>query len=71
MCSATYTGVFTFGVLTHDHPIELTGFAIAQWRFNAGKNAGRAHVSVLIKALTDFETQAPQRNVIWNVGVTS
>src|SRR6185369_10921721 len=57
--TAADAGVFAFGVLTHDDPVQVVGAAALQRTVDAGQDAGRAHVGVLIEALADLEAQAP------------
>jgi hypothetical protein len=61
-------GIFTFGVFTHDHPVEVAGPGMPQRRGDAGQDPGRPDVGVLVKALADRQAQAPQRDVIGNIG---
>jgi hypothetical protein len=44
-------------------------FDVAQRRGDAGQHARRPHVGVLVERLADREPQAPQRDVVGNVGM--
>ena len=61
-------GIFAFGVFAHDHPVEIAGADMAQRRGDAGQDPGRPDVGVLVKALADRQAQAPQRDVVGNIG---
>ena len=68
MHPAAAAGIFAFGVFTHDNPVEIAGADIPQRRGDAGQDPGRPDVGVLVKALADRQAQAPQRDVIGNIG---
>ena len=68
--SASNSRVLALAVLTNDHPVQITRLAIPQGRGYSGQHAGWPHVRVLIEALADFKTQAPQRDVIRYIGRT-
>ena len=57
-----------FRVLAHDHPVEFRAADAAQRAGDAGQDARRAHVGVLVERLADGEPQSPQRDVVGNVG---
>ena len=61
-------GIFAFGVLAHDNPVEVAD--AAQRPFDAGQEPGRAHIGVLVERLADREPQAPQRDVIGHARIT-
>src|ERR1700686_2700886 len=63
-------GIFALTVLTHNHPIEITLFNPTQWAGDAAQNAGRTNVRILIEALADFEAQAPQSDMVRDIGHT-
>ena len=69
MCAAAVAGVFALAVLAHDHPVEVAGTYVAQRRGYAWQDARRAHIGVLVKALADRQPQAPQRDVVGDVGI--
>ena len=62
-------GVLALGVLAHDHPVEVRRRAALQRRVDAGQDARRPHVGVLVEALADLQPQAPQRDVVRDVRV--
>jgi hypothetical protein len=67
--AAADAGVFAFGVLAHDDPVEVFAAAGAQRALKPRQDAGRPHVRVLVEALADLQPQAPQRDVVGNVRV--
>jgi hypothetical protein len=69
MRAAADARIFAFGVLTHDHPVEVAGLASLERCIDAGEYPCRAQVGVLVEALADRQTQPPQRDVIRNVGI--
>ena len=70
MHAATDAGVFALGVLTHDDPIEVLWSAALEWRVDAGQDARRTHIGILVKTLTDLQAQPPESDVIRNMRVT-
>jgi len=46
-------GIFTLGVLAHDHPVEIARTDTAQRPLDAGQEAGRADIGVLVEGLAD------------------
>ena len=64
------TGVLTLRVLANDDPVQVVGSATFERAVDARQDTGRTDVGVLIKTLTNFQPQAPQRDVIGNVRVT-
>ena len=68
MHAAADAGIFAFRILAHDHPVELGPADVAQRAGDAGQDAGRPHIGVLVERLADREPQAPQRDVIGHVG---
>ena len=63
------TRVLAFGILADDHPVEVLCAASLQRPVDAGQQSRRPHVRVLIESLANFEPQAPQRDVIRDVGI--
>ena len=61
--------VFTFRVLAHDDPVQVFTRAALERRLNARQNARWPDVGVLVKALANFQAQAPQRDVVRDVRV--
>jgi hypothetical protein len=51
--------VLAFGVLAHDDPVQGVARAAAQRRLDAGQDAGRPHVRVLVEALADLSGAGP------------
>ena len=68
MDASADAGIFAFGVLAHDHPVEFRAADMAQRARDPRQNASRPHVGVLVERLADREPQAPQRDVIGHVG---
>ena len=68
MHPAPGAGVFALGVLAHDDPVEVAGPDPTQRAGYAGQQPRRAHVGVLIEPLADRETEAPERDVVRNIG---
>ncbi len=67
--AAAHARVFPFRVLAHDHPVQVLRAAALERRIDAGQDARRAHVRVLVEALADLQAQAPQRDVIGNLRI--
>lgn len=63
--ATTIAGVLTFGVFPHHYPVNLV--TIDQWALYPRQHTSRTHVGVLIEALADRQTQAPQGNMIRDV----
>ena len=61
-------GVFALGVLSDDDPIKLGPGYLPERARDAGEDAGGTHVGVLVERLADREPQAPQRDVVGNIG---
>ena len=66
--AAAHAGILAFRVLADDDPVQVLGLDIAQRALNAGQDAGRADIGVLVERLADREPQAPERDVVGNVG---
>ena len=64
MGAPALAGIFALAVLAHDHPVEVAGPDVAQRRDDAGQDAGRADVGVLIEALADG-SRSPHK-VTWS-----
>ena len=58
--ASTERGVFPFGILPHHVEINIAGFFTRQRAGNAGKQAHRAQVDVLIELAAKLEQRAPQ-----------
>ena len=69
MHAAADAGIFALGVFANDDPVEIIRPAALERGVDAGKNARRTHVGILIEALADFQAQTPQRDVVGNVRV--
>jgi hypothetical protein len=57
-------GVFTFGVFADNHPVQIVLPDISEGGNDAGQNACRTDIGVLIKPLADREPQAPEGDMI-------
>src|SRR3546814_452071 len=57
-------GTLALAVLAHDHPVQVGRRAVAQRAADAGQQARRPHVGVLIEALADRQPQAPQADMV-------
>ena len=68
MDAATYAGIFAFGVLAHDDPVQFRTGDMTQRAGDARQNPGRTNVGILIKRLADRQTQTPQGDVVRDVG---
>lgn len=66
--AAAVPGVLALRVLAHDHPVELALGAVGQGRGRAGKDAGAADVGVLLEGLADGQAEAPEADVVGDVG---
>jgi hypothetical protein len=60
-------GVFAFGVLADDDPVEVARADAAQRRLDAGQDPGGSDVGVLVEALADRETQSPEGDMVGHV----
>ena len=69
MHAATHARVLTLSVLAHDHPVQVFRLAALERRVDAGKNARRAHVGVLIEPLANLQPQTPQRDVVGDMRI--
>ena len=65
--AAADAGIFAFRVFADDDPVEFLAVHVAQRAGDAGQDAGRADIGVLIERLADREPQAPQRDVVGHV----
>lgn len=67
MRAAALAGVLTFGVLADEHPVDLLGcveFAFCSW-----EGADRADVGIELEGAAEGEQQAPEGDMVWDVGV--
>ena len=69
MGAAADAGVFALGILADDQPVEVGRVDVAQRAGDAGQDARRADIGVLVEPLADRQAQAPQGDVIGDVGV--
>ena len=67
MRPAAASGIFTFGILTDDHPVEIPRPDIAERCGNPRNNPCRPDIGVLIKPLTDRQPQPPESNMIRHI----
>nr|GEU28650.1 HTH-type transcriptional regulator PtxR, putative [Tanacetum cinerariifolium] len=67
--AAAHARIFAFRVFAHDHPVQVFRLAALQGAVDAGQDAGRAHVGILVEALADFQAQAPQGDMVRDVRV--
>src|ERR1700744_3297215 len=65
-----YAGVLPFSIFPNDNPIQVFCPAMFQRGFDAGQNARRPYIGVLIEALADFQPQSPKGDVVGNIRVT-
>ena len=69
MHAPAVAGVLALAVLAHDHPVEVARPHVSQRRGDAGQNAGGVHVGILIEALADRQPQAPESEVVGDIGI--
>src|ERR1700677_4872157 len=69
MHATAHARVLTLSVLAHNDPVEVFGLAALERRVDAGKNARRAHVGVLVEPLANLQPQTPQRDVVRDMRV--
>src|SRR5262249_41905444 len=62
--------VLSLRVFAYDYPVELLVLHTAQRAGDAGQDAGRPDVGVLIEGLADGEPETPERDVVGDLGVT-
>ncbi len=62
-------GIFALAVLAHDDPVDAAGRDGAKRRLDPRQEPRRAHIGVLVEALADGEAQAPQGQVVGQIGV--
>jgi hypothetical protein len=60
-------GIFALRVFADDHPVEFLAVNVAQRAGDAGQDAGRTDIGVLIERLADRQPQAPKRDVIGHI----
>ncbi len=68
MRAAALAGIFAFGILADDDPVEIVGRNARQRAPDAGQDAGRADIGILVEGLADGEAQAPERQMIGHIG---
>ena len=68
--------IFALAILANDHPVEFLG--ILQTSLTRRERGGdtsehfrRSYVGILLKRLTDGQSQTPQRDMVWNAQVTN
>jgi hypothetical protein len=66
--TSAIAGIFALTVLADDEPVQSAGCEVAQGAADTRKDAGRPDIGVLVEALADRQAQAPQRDVIRDVG---
>src|SRR5260221_6862830 len=66
--TATGAGVFAFGVLAHDDPVDAV--SVFHGAAHARQHARGSHVGVLIEALADRQAQSPERDMVGHIGRT-
>ena len=71
MGASAGASIFTFGVFPDDNPIEIIGSDTGEGPLNTWKQAGRANIGVLIEGLADLQAQAPQGDVVRDIGIAS
>lgn len=64
MGHSAVTSVLALGVLAYDHPVQISGVAVTQWRGGPAEDACGAHVGVLLERLAEGEAEAPEGNVV-------
>jgi hypothetical protein len=67
MADTSMASILALGIFPNDDPVQFAILAIAQRRFGSAENFCRTDVGVLLERLTYSKTQAPERNVIWNI----
>jgi hypothetical protein len=65
--ASALAGVLAFGVLAHDHPVEIGGPAVAEGGGGSAEDAGWADVGVLLEGLAEGEAEAPEGDVVGDV----
>src|SRR4051812_42720147 len=65
MHTAAVAGIFAFRVFPNDDPVDL--FTVVQRAFHAGQDPCRTHIRILVEALRNRQTQAPERHMIGNL----
>ena len=62
--AAAEARVFAFGVFADAHHVDVRGAAVGERRGQAGQQAHRPQVHVLVEALADRQDQIPDGDVI-------
>ena len=60
--------ILAFGVLAHDHEVDVAGLAARERRGHAVEQTRRAQVDVLVELAAELEQRPPQRDVIGHGG---
>ncbi len=71
MHATAHARIFALRIFADNDPIQILGLAALQGSIDARQDAGRAHVRVLVEALTYLQTKTPQRDVVGNVRIAS
>ena len=64
--AAAKGGIFAFGIFAHHVKINIAGLFTRQRAGDAGEQAHRAQVDVLIELAAELQQRPPQRNVVGN-----
>ena len=67
MRPASLPRVLAFAVLPDNHPVQVSGLAIAQRGLRTREDPSGPDVSVLLEGLADGEAQAPERDMIGDI----
>jgi len=59
VAAASVAGVFAFGVLADDHPVQVSDLAVAERGLSSAEDFGGAYIGVLLQGLADGEAEAP------------
>ena len=65
--AATLTRVLAFGVLAHDDPVEITGFAVFERRDGTAKDFCGPNIGVLLEGLAYGEAETPEGYVVRDI----
>ena len=57
--ASALTGIFAFGVLPHDHPVQVAGATSLNGEVTPGRTRVGPDVGILVQALADLQPQAP------------
>ena len=64
--AAAEGGIFAFGIFAHHVKIDIAGLFTRQRAGDAGEQAHRAQVDVLVELAAELQQRPPQRNVVGN-----